>query len=140
MTESPFKPPLVLGIESQEYVLVFVLEGLGAGLQNTVVTSMIPLKYAVTKIETFFSDDAINNVRVYWLMSNNAQGSTTSIPDGSNLIAPFSAINFIIGHADLVSISANVLSETDKSYIKMHVINNNAYAVDIMGLVTIRKV
>jgi hypothetical protein len=139
MTESPYKPPAITISGEDEYSIPFILEALAAGAQNTAVSSMIPLSYRVTEIKVYFPDDAINNVRVYWLASNNGQGSTTTIPDGTNLIASFSGTTFLIGHADVITLRCSLAIESAKSFIKMHVLNNNAYAITIMGIIALRK-
>lgn len=139
LSEFPYSFPKIVSYEELEYSFPFVLTGLAATSQNTVVVGTIPFTFRVLEITVFFPDDAINNIQVYFLVSDNPQGSTTTIPSGENLLAPFTPTQFLIGHAEKVTITCNALVSSNRSYIKMHIINNNTYAITLMGIVKIRK-
>lgn len=140
MCPTPYQSPPVIVSDENIYSVVFVAPALAANSQQTYVSSSLPYPVKVLEATVYFPDDAINNVRVYWLNSSNNQGSTTTIPDGTNLLSPYTSTGFLIGHAIQVSIPCYLEITNEKPFIKMHVVNNNAYATTLMGVIKFRKV
>ena len=132
--------PIITSLKEKEYVLPFVLLGLAAGAQSAVVQSVTTREEYVVEIIMCFPDDAINNVEVYWLSSDSPDISTSTISTGENLLADWISPARIIGHAETIRLACNVPVPASARYVKMHVVNNNTYVVDIQGFVKLRVV
>lgn len=113
---------------------------IGATAQNSFSTSHIPFKYRIVKVRMYFRDDAVWNVLMYWFSSSNPQGSTANLPDGTNIFAYASNTPFFVSDGPPVEAECSYESNEDEHYIKLHVVNNNGYATNVNGVVTIEEV
>ena len=141
MTEQTeiYVPPTLRAVEKESYEIPFIAPALLTG-QNGYSSGSIDFPFKVTKIRMYFPDNAVYGIDVYWLTATTPAISTVAMSEGQNLFSPFSPVVRFIGHADIVTLYPNRVIEATHPYIKMHVVNNNAYAITLMGIVTIRRV
>lgn len=132
-----YTPPILQVVKKDEYALPFEVI-VGATAQLALSSTQIVFPYTVREVITYFPDDAINNVRAYWLVGTTNSTSTIAISEGSNLLAPLNPVGYLIGHADRISIALRRTVTLRSSYIKLHINNLNAYGVTVFGTVRIR--
>lgn len=138
MTLPRYEAPLIEIEDKPEYEIPFIAT-IGATAQGTTVISGLSKPYKILEARMYFPDDAVNNVLIYWLIARDGEGSTTGIPTGDNMFSPFATLQWFIGHADLVTIRGNIDITVLDTGLKMHVINNNAYAITMMSILKIRE-
>lgn len=112
----------------------------GANAQTAIVSGVIVNAFRINGAVVIFGDDHIDNVLHYLLVGDTNNISTTNISEGNNIIPPPSPSRFFIGHSMIRKI--HVIREYPKGdkYIKCHVVNNNAYAININSSIIIEEV
>lgn len=120
-----------------ELVMPFVVT-IGAGAQGGQAIALPYLPCIVLGGTIYFPDNAIDNILVYFLESPDGSISTTGISGGEDLLTPETGTPYFIGHADAIHVTTHIPVESPIAYFKMHVVNNNAYAITIMGILTVR--
>ena len=112
---------------------------IGATAQLTILSDLISFPFVVRSILIDFSTDHINNVLHYVLLSTNRTTSTTSVPADTSAFTGLSGISYAIGDNREKRYFPNIEWRQTRSYIKVHVVNNNAYAVSVNATVTIEE-
>lgn len=113
---------------------------IGANTQLTIVSFRIPFPFKITHAEVTFRDDAANNLQVYILVANNRNTSTTGVPPDPNVFSQYSSTPYFIGEGVVQKADCNVQAPDGYYYLKVHGVNNNAYAQTINATVTIEEV
>lgn len=101
----------------------------GAAAQLGFVSPLIEVPFRINGIIITFGSDHIDNVLHYIKTSVNVAVSAIAISQGTNLITPFPPEQFFIGHNMLRHIRAIKEFPEGNKYLKTHIINNNAYAI-----------
>lgn len=138
MALEQYVPPKLVIVEKEVYEIPFMLTVAGAA-QLGYSSLRIPFPYKIIEIKMYFPDDAIGNVDVYWLTSNNDVVSAIAISAGTNPLLYLTLIPYFAGHADMIPLRLNITPLDVERYIKMHVVNGNAYATNMMSTVRIRR-
>ena len=111
-----------------------------AGAQQTSVSSLIPFPYRILKVKIFVLDDAVPDLRYYVLVDGTNSTSTTTLPTGVSIFAPYSGIQYI--RASQGSRICEPLYDVreSESFLKVHVQNNDAnFACDYAAEITIEE-
>lgn len=112
----------------------------GANAQLTLLSSRITFKYAVVATEVVFRDDAANNLQVYVLVSNNQNTSTTNVPPDPNVFSQYSPSPYFVGEGTIKRAECSVEAPVGYEFIKVHAVNNNAYAQTINATITLQEI
>ena|SRR3989304_758255 len=132
--------PTVKIVEGPIYVIQFSGVGLAAGAQITLVSGQISFRYRILKVKVFFGDDAVPDMRYYPMVGFTPGGSTTGLPEGQSIFAPLSPQSFMRAGFGKRECEPNLIVDSDRSYLKIHVQNNDAlFAVGYAAEITIRR-
>lgn len=97
----------------------------------TIVVGPITFRYRVLEGEMIFRNDAMDQVRYYWLVSRNRTPSTTGVPSGSNLFGYLAPVGYFVGTGITKRVFSGVTPGAEQEYIKLHTHNLNAFAQTI---------
>ena len=111
----------------------------GANAQLTILSDQITFQFIVRSILIDFGSDHVDNVLHYVLLSTNRTASVTAVPADTNAFTGLSTIGFAIGDNREKRYYPNVEWRQTRSYVKIHVVNNNPYAVLVKATVTIEE-
>jgi hypothetical protein len=111
----------------------------GAAAQLTILSDLISFPFVVRSILIDFGSDHVDRVLHYVLLSTNRTTSITVVPADTNAFTGLSTIGYAIGDNREKRFYPNVEWRQTRSYMKVHVINNNAYAVNVKVNVTIEE-
>lgn len=123
--------------ELLEVVIPFIAI-VGANAQIGIIGNVPHTPYTVLGGIIYFPNDAVDNVQVRFLYASENTFSTTGISSGENLFVRGANTPFFVGHASSVNIQSHIKLEDPDNYLKMHVVNNNAYAITVMGILNVR--
>lgn len=113
---------------------------IAAGAHLTMLSGSISYPFRVLQATMVFTNDADNNIRVYWLVSHEISTSTTAVPTGTYIFGRGSPTPYFVGKATVKRAYGNVKFEEAGLYIKCHVHNNGPYPYDFSGSITIQEV
>lgn len=102
---------------------------IAANAQGGVASAKITKPFRINGVIITFGDDHINNVRHFLLTAENDNISTTSRSTGRNLVPPEAPTPYYIGHSVLRKIKAIREFSEGNRYLKVHIVNNNAYQI-----------
>ena len=108
-----------------------------AASQLTILSDMITFPFIVRNILIDFGADHLDAVLHYVLLSTSRTTSATAVPADTNAFSGLSPIGYAIGDNREKRYYPNIEWRETKSFIKVHAVNNNAYAVNIKVTVTI---
>ena len=132
--------PTVKIVEDSIYIIQFSGVNLGAGAQLTRVSGQIGFKYRILKVKVFFDDTAVPDMRYYVYVGSTPGGSTMGLPEGTSIFSPLSPDSYIRGGFGKRECEPNLIVDSDRSYLKIHVQNNDAlFAVGYAAEITIQR-
>ena len=132
------RPPRIRISTKQLYTLPFS-GTVALATQLTLLSSPIPFPFIVKSAEMVFSDEAMNQVRHYWLWADNDTVSTIAVPDGLNIFSRLAPTGYFIGHALIRRVEANLRINSIGARIKLHTNNLLNSAYDISASMTIQE-
>lgn len=103
----------------------------GANAQLGFVGGRITVPFRINGVKIVFGDDHIDNVLHYLLVDDTNNVSATSISNGTNLIPPASPTPYFIGHSMFKHVTIIKDFPEGGLYLKCHVVNNNAYQIQV---------
>ena len=110
-----------------------------APAQLTLLSSLISFSFVVRSVNIDFGHDHTDSVLHYILLSHNRTASTTSCPADTNALTGLSELAYVIGNNREKRYFPNTEWRDPPSYVKVHIDNNNAYAVTVKVTVTIEE-
>lgn len=110
---------------------------LAANTQQTLVSNAITVNYKIKSVEAHFRDDAAHNLLFYILSGNNQSTSTTIVPPDMNVVSSLSPTPYLTGEGEIIELAVNYEPAENYMYVKVHAVNNNAYAITGLCVVTI---
>ena len=131
-------PAPIIAAEAAVHTITF--SGiLAATSQGTRVSGGIGFRYRIKKVKVYCDWDHDLNVRHYILVGSTNQGSTTNIPEGTNVLSPLSPDPYLIGRGHAREIALNLIVNVTTSYLKLHVQNLNGWQITYYGEVEIER-
>jgi hypothetical protein len=118
---------------------ILFFAAVGAGAQLTILSDLISFPFVVRSIIIDFGEDHLDSVLHYVLLSTNRTTSVTAVPADTNAFTGLSTIDYAIGDNREKRYYPNTIWRETKSYVKVHAINFNTYAVNIKVNVTIEE-
>ena len=116
-------PAPIIAVESNRYVIQFGGIGLAAGAQITSVSGGITFRYRILKVKVFFLDDAVPGMVYHVYVGSTPGGSTTGLPEGQSIFAPYSTTTEIRGSQGVRIMEPMMIVDSTRSYLKVHVQN-----------------
>jgi hypothetical protein len=95
----------------------------------TLVSSLIPYTFRLLRIKMVFDENALNLLRLRWLISTNAGVSATGPPAGDDITATESPTPYYIGNNLIVTSNINQDYPVDRHYLKLYAENDNGVPV-----------
>lgn len=133
-------PAPIIAVESNRYVIQFGGLALAAGAQITGVSGGITFRYRILKVKVFFLDNAVPDLRYYVFMGSTPGGSTTGLPEGTSIFAPYSMTQMIRGSQGMRECEPMMIVDSTRSYLKVHCENAGAvFACDWAAEITIER-
>lgn len=102
---------------------------IAATAQGGVASARLRKPFRIHDIIINFGDDHADAVLHYFLTSTNKNISTTNISIGDNVVPAESPTPYYIGHAVLRRVKIIKEFKAGRRFLKVHVVNNNAYAI-----------
>jgi hypothetical protein len=110
---------------------------LGAGLQQTYVSSRIPYRFRIVHTSIVFSFGTGNNLLIYVLASRTTTTSTSTVPPDTPVFSQYSPSPYFVGEGLIKCPPVDFHGELDEAYVKVHAINNSAIAQTVNVTVTV---
>lgn len=130
----------VIATPKARYTLLFNGLNVAAGTYATSISGGLGFPYRIIEAKFYFLDDAVPDMRYYLYVGSSPSGSTTGMPEGSNVLSPYSGSGFIRGGQGMVKVEPMYDVTAERTYIKVHVFNNDAiYAVDYSAQVVVER-
>lgn len=134
-----FKAPKYREV-AKDYLEIPFSATIAAATQNTIVVGPIMFPFKVTGVEMIFGADAADNLRYYWKVARNRQGSTTGVPSGRNIFGWMAPHGYFHGTGITKRANTSFKAREDEHYIKCHVNNLNAYAQAVNASLSIEEI
>lgn len=135
----PFKAPR-LELDQKRRIEVPFMGNVGAGLQQTFVSSPIPYRFRVLLAKMVFQSGTTGLVRQYWLVSSNSSGSMTGTPSGTNIFGREAPTGYFASDGVIKRANVNLVINDINQYIKLHVNNTSGVAFVVDSTLTIQQV
>jgi hypothetical protein len=116
------------------------ISAIAANTQLTLVSARITFPFVIVGVEIVFRDDAANNLLEYVLLSGNTNTSTTAVPPDLNAFSQYAPNPYFIGEGVVKRADCYVYAPSGYQFVKVHTVNNNAYAQTVNVTVTIEEV
>lgn len=113
---------------------------LGAGLQQTYLSSKIPFNFRIVHCSIVFGFDTDDLLLIYVLSSKNITVSTTVVPPDTPVFSQYSPTPYFTGKGLIKCPLVDFYGDVEDRYIKVHAVNNSTVAQTINVTVTIVEV
>lgn len=110
---------------------------LGAGLQQTYLSSKIPFNFRIVSVSIVFGFGTGNLLLIYILSSSNLSVSTTIVPPDTPIFSIYSPTPYFTGEGLIKCPLVDFYGDPDDRYVKVHAVNNSTVAQTINVTVTI---
>lgn len=110
---------------------------LGAGLQQTYLSSRIPFKFRIVSVSIVFDYGTDNLLLIYILSSSNITTSTITVPPDTPVFSIYSATPYFLGDGLIKCPLVDFYGSDEDRYVKVHAVNNSTVAQTINVTVTI---
>ena len=101
---------------------------LGAGLQQTFVSSRIPYRFRIVHTSIVFNFGTGNNLLIYIMTSRTTTTSTTSVPPDTPVFSEYSPTPYFVGDGLIKCPPVDFYADADEQYVKVHAVNNSTVA------------
>lgn len=113
---------------------------IGANAQGGIASDIIDVPFRINGLVIVFGDDHVDNVLHYFLVDDTNSVDTTAMSTGRNIISPRSPYPYFIGHSMIRGIKVIREFPEGNYYLKVHVVNNNAYQIQVNVYVIVEEI
>lgn len=111
----------------------------GPGAQLSLVSKRITFLYEILDISVSFPEGAGHLVDVRLLVSFDPQSFTDRIPPGTSILSMLSPNDYLAGDDILLSLPINLPVLIKGTWLKAHIVNNDAFPHTISALLTLKE-
>jgi hypothetical protein len=127
-------------IEHKRSSTIPLIGTLGAGLQQTYVSSRIPYRFRIVAVTVVFGFNTGNALLIYVLSSRTTTSSTSTVPPDTPIFSEYSPTPYFVGEGLIKCPPVDYYAETDEQYVKVHAVNGSAIAQTINVTITVVEV
>ena len=110
---------------------------LGAGLQQTYVSSRIPYRFRIVHVSVVFGHGTGNALLIYILSSRTTTASTSTVPPDTPVFSQHSPTPYFVGEGLIKCPPVDYHADSDEQYVKVHAVNNSGVAQVVNVTVTV---
>ena len=112
----------------------------GPTAQLSLVSKHITSLFRILQVSVNFPSGTDNLVRVYLLLCQDPSSLTTGLPPGMSILSMLSPNDFLIGDDITLTLPINLPVTVKGTWLKAHVVNNDAFAHNISAIFTIEEI
>lgn len=107
------------------------------GARVTLVSKRIGMPYVVTGIRVKYALGHVGTVQHSFFISDDPEAPTAGIPSGTNLLAQYGSVDYVVGDDDVSDIQDNTIMDRMGTWVKVHAYNTDTATHTINVLITI---
>lgn len=112
----------------------------GAAAQLGFRSDKIDISFRINGLKIIFGDDHIDNVLHYFLIGTTDALSAVALSEGTNIFGERAFTPWFIGHSMIRYIKfVKEYPQADR-WLKVHVVNNNVYAIQVNASVIVEEI
>lgn len=111
----------------------------GPEAQQTFISKHLTLTYRIDSVTVYFPAGCRSLLKVYLLVCPDAATFTDRLPPGTSLLTMFGPDDYLVGDDRTVTLDINLPLTVKGTWLKAHVVNEDAYPHTFSVLFTIQE-